>query len=83
MQHPADCFCALRLRLRGWPLAVWNGVAEASEVTRPWRTLNISQSSSKGLKNGNEWRGSVLTLRWNSARRTLLIFPALAKPESL
>ena len=27
-------------------------IAEASEVTRPWRTLNISKSSSKGSSNG-------------------------------
>jgi len=27
-------------------------IAEASEVTRPWRILNISQSSGKGSSNG-------------------------------
>ena len=27
-------------------------IAEASEVTRPWRTLNISKSLSKGSSNG-------------------------------
>jgi hypothetical protein len=34
-----------------WLPEIIRSIAEASEVTRPWRTLNISQSSSKGSRN--------------------------------
>ena len=41
-----------------WPSNIIRSIAEAREVTRPWRTLNISQSSSKwssrGISGGEE-----------------------------
>ncbi len=39
-----------------WPsnqaVKIIRSIAEASEVTRPWRTVNISKSSSKGSSRG-------------------------------
>jgi hypothetical protein len=40
-----------------WPsnhLKIIRSIAEASEVTRPWRTLNISKSSGKALFAGSD-----------------------------
>jgi hypothetical protein len=36
----------------GDPGKIIRNILEASEVTRQWRTLNISKSSSKGSSNG-------------------------------
>src|SRR5215471_10474869 len=46
-----------------WPSEIIRSLAEASEVTRPWRILNISHSSSDGLSSGRGNPGVRVDLR--------------------
>ena len=43
-----------------WPSDIIRNMAEANEVTRPWRILNISQSSCKGSSSGIGRGGSSI-----------------------
>jgi hypothetical protein len=42
--------------VRVWPSEIIRRIAEASEVTRPWRTLNIWQSFKQNIDEWNKWR---------------------------
>lgn len=69
--------------ISGSPLGEYRYLHEVSEVTRPWRIVNILRSSSKGLSSGIGGGTSVLIYARISTRRRSAIRTSVARSSTI